>query len=343
MSLERLQELAARLGGEQAAAALSADVGTEATCERLLSEMVGRRVPCGPDAAAKWSAFAPLLVALEQMSWTEMAALDARAEQAKAAARAAVDILPAQVQMRCRACIALVAETEADLAAFRTEPIVGRMSRALAANSRATVREGARDLERDMLARLIDATDSLYPLACTADEMLRAACGDSASLRAAPAAPSCLTQLTARRQRFVLASGALADSKRADPEAEFHVGLLSQALGGASIAGALDTLRGSALPSVASIRELKTSAADAVAAALQRHSVSVHADTVRTVDHHIADRFLDLKHMLDEWLSGIHRWCATVSGLDGDAQTREAARAEILGIWQQAVGDARRG
>lgn len=343
MSLERLQELAAQLGVEQAMVPLSADVGTGATCERLLLEMVSRHVPLGPDAAAKWSAFAPLLVALEQMSWAEMADLDARAEQAKAAARADLDILPAKLQMRCRACIALVAETEADLAAFRTEPIVGRVSRALARDLRATVREVARDLERDMLARLIDATESLDPLACTADEILRAAFGDSGSGRAAPTAPSCLAQLTARRERFVLASGALADSKRADPAAEFHVGLLSQALGGASIAGALDTLRGSALPSLASIRELKTIAADAVAAALQRHCVSVHADTVRTVEHHIAERFLDLKHLLDQWLSGIHRWCATVSGVDGDDRTREAVRAEILGIWQRAVGDARRG
>jgi hypothetical protein len=342
-NLRRLRELALEIGfsdglGESSYGAKSAaDVKSAAIQlgERMLLKLTERQAALLSSRGESWERLVPALIGLEQLSWLELTHLEALAEQARAGARATIDALPMRWQVQCRITIATAVPSLIDLTECASTHLTSRLRRRLAADSRSLCRSAARELHRALLRQLVGAVESLYPLACSADEILRAAQFTVSSNTQAQAPASLVARLAARRGQWQHA-GELLENADESTAADFDIGALANALGVTVITSALAAVRASGPLAGSSLEELRSAVRDAAHDAVRHEWQSKISGVHVAVDEHVSEGFADLQREIDDWFSEVQHWAARLCG--GAAAVKDqdhGARVEILDILRQ--------
>ena len=266
LNLQRLHELTAQLGLERAADALPSDtdsgvdernVWIRSVCERILRELAARTLPPQSDAARKLEGLVPVLAGLEHLSLHDFAHLDGFAERARMAARTIVQSLPARLQATCRTSVSSVRPSVADLVALTTDQLLGRLQRRLSADVGVAVRAVAREIQQNVLNLLIEAVESLYPLACAADDVMRATGHSLSHGTDRFASVSLVEQLRARWDAWRRTVDSLPAASDASSASDFDAGVLAHALGLASTTAALNALRDIRSPRSLAVRGIQ--------------------------------------------------------------------------------------
>jgi hypothetical protein len=241
--------------------------------------------------------------------------------------------------MRTRSSVSSVTPTAVDLVALTTDQLLGRLQRRLSADVTLAVRAVAREIRQDVLTMLIEAVDSLYPLACAADDVMRAA-GHSVSHETDRFdSVSLVERLTVRRTAWLRAVSAVSTSPDANTESDFDAGVLAHALGVTSTTAALNGLHGSDLRAVSSAAAFKASALEKVHELVWREWELKCRHILESVDQYVDMAFADLKRQVDEWFVDVQHRSALLCGRPANAeQQAEAVRFEILDILRQAGG-----
>lgn len=351
LNLQRLHELTAQLGLEAAPAAPPgvSDSGVDernawirSACDRILGQLATRTPSSQPDAARKLESLVPVLAGLEHMWLHDLAHLDALTERARAGTRTIVQDLPVRLQVKCRTSVAGVTPSAADLLALTTEQLLGRVQRRLSADVGMAVRAVAREIQHTVLDLLIEAVESLYPLACAADDVMRATGHGVSHGTDRFASISLVERLCARRDAWRRAAASLAATSDPGIGSDFDAGVLAHALGVARTTAALNALRASDLRAVSPSAAFKTSVLEVAQASLRREWELQCRHIQDSVDQYVDTVFADLKRQVDDWFVEVQHRSALLCGRPANAeQQAEAARFEILDILRQAGGHTR--
>ena len=350
LNLQRLHELMAQLGIEGASPAPPGISGSgveernariRSVGERLLRELAARTMPAPSDAAVKLEALVPVLAGLEHMSLHDLAHLDGFAEQARLAARTIVQSLPVRLQATCRTSVSSVTPSAADLVALTTDQLLGRLQRRLSADIGVAVHALAREIQQNVLNLLIEAVGSLYPLACAADDVMRATGHGVSHGTDRFASVSLVERLAARWDAWRRAVVSLSAASDESTASDFDAGVLAHALGMASTTAALNALRVSDLRAVSPSAAFKTSVLEVAQESVRREWEVKGRHTQDSVDQWVDTAFADLKREVDDWFVAVQHRSALLCGRPANAERQaEAARFEILDILRQAGGPA---
>ena len=350
LNSQRLRDLMAQLGVEGASAPLPGvtEAGVDernawirSECERVLRELAGRTLPSPPDAVRKLEGLVPVLAGLEHLSLRDLAQLDAFAEQARVAARAIVQNLPVRSQATCRTSVSSVTLSMADLVALTTEQLLERLHRRLSADISVTIRAVAREIQLPMLNLLIEAVESLYPLACAADDVMRATGHGVSHGTDRFASVSLVERLSAQRDAWRHAVASLSAAADVSTESDFDAGVLAHALGFASMTAGLNALPVSDLRAVSPSAAFRTSVLEVAQESVSREWTLKCQHIQESVDQYVGTAFADLKRQVDDWFIEVQHRAALVCGHPANAGQADAARFEILDILRQAAGHAR--
>ena len=348
-NLQRLCELVAELGID-GVPVVGADVadsnGDErnarirSTCERILRELAGRALPPPADAIRKLEGLVPVLAGLEHLSLHDLAGLESFAERARAAARTKAQSLPLVLQAKSRTSVSSVTPSAADLVALTAEQLLGRLQRRLSADVGVAVRGLAREIQQNLLDRLIEAVESLYPLACAADDVMRATGHGVSPGTDRFASISLVERLGARRDAWRRVSSSLAAASDASAESEFDAGVLAHALGMAGMTAALTAVSVSGLRAIWPPAAFKTSVLEVSQEALWREWELKGRQILESVDQHVDRAFAELKRQVDEWFVEVQHRSALLCGRPANTeQQADAARFEVFDILRQAGGE----
>ena len=352
LNLQRLHELMAQLGLADPSLALPPpiDAGSDernawirSACERILGQLATRSLASQPDADRKLEGLVPVLAGLEHLSLHDLARLDAIAERARAGASSILRDLPVRLQAKCRTSVAGVAPSAADLVALTTEQLLARLQRRLSADVGVALRAVALEIRHHVLDHLIEAVESLYPLACAADDVMRATGHGVSHGTDRFASVSLVERLSARRDAWQRAAASLSASSDPDSGSDFDAGVLAHALGLAGTTAALNALRVSDLRAVSPSAAFKTSVLEAAQDCLGREWERQCRHIQDAVDQYVDTGFADLKRQVDDWFVEVQHRSALLCGRPANAERQaEAARFETLDILRQAGGAARR-
>ena len=342
LNLQRVRELLAQLAIEAEdpppdsadVAAQVLDAWISRTCATALRELDRHRKT--PAAAGRpLEPVRHLLLGLERMSAREQALLENLAQEAREVLRLYVDELPLRLLAQCRTTVAAMTPGVSDDAAAFSE----RVRRRLVADLRAVTRVTAVTMCRDLLAHAATGVQSLYPIACSADELLRLA-PQASSAGTTFADPPLVTRLRECRARLQSAVDALAASGRL--EADFQVGVLSQSLGGRCIVAVDDALRAAGSSGGSSVLEWKARLCEVAQRAARRAYDEEMAVILRAVDEQVSDTFAQAQRELDEWLRDAREWWVEAcGGAEAADEPLAAVRFELLVIGRQAGGEQR--
>lgn len=356
--LRRLLALAARLELHDVVTALASQTEIDAasrkailrtTGQQLLREVAVRQAALQPSLSQtheKWVAATLVLNGLEQMSRHEIAALDELARCTRDEARAWVAALPAAWQARCRSLIATAILAD-DLESLRTADLVRRLRRQLAIGLSAFGRRAALLIHHDLLRRLTAATDAIYPLARTADQMLRAMGHAADTTGGSLGASSLVDRLAARREHWLSQARKVLDEDLPDIETALEVGVLAGAMGFEIALRALETLDGIELPpgnadDDARRQKIKGAILEAARTALDREWQSSARNGLAALDAYVITRFAILQRDIDEWLEEVRGRLRQLRGhATEDTQRLEALRFELADICRRAEGGHR--
>jgi hypothetical protein len=349
LNLQRLHELMAQLGIE-GASALPGDTDSgvdernawiRSACERILRQLAARTLSSQSDAARKLEGLVPVVAGLEHLSLDDFVHLDAVAERAKTAARAIVQNLPVRLQAKCLTSVASVTPTAADLVALTTGQRLERLQRRLSADIDGAVRVVAREIQQTVVNLLIEAVESLYPLACAGDDVMRATGHGVSHGTDRFASVSLVERLSTRRDAWRRAAASLSAASDASTESELDAGVLAHALGVAGTTAALTALRVADLRAVSPSAAFKTSVLDMVQELVWREWELKCRHILESVDQYVDRAFAGLKRQVDEWFTEVQHRSSLLCGRPANAeQQAEAARFEILHILRQAGGPA---
>jgi hypothetical protein len=348
-NFQRLHELMTELGMEGAAASLPGmlDSGVDernvmirSACDDILRELAARSLPAQPDAARKLGTLVPVLVGLEHLSLRDLAHVDACVERARDAARTVVHNLPVRLQAKCRTSVSGATVSAADLLALTTDQLLARLQRQLLAEVAVVVRGAAREIQQHVCGVLIEAIESLYPLGCAADDIMRAT-GHGVSHGADKfASVSLVARLSTARDHWRRAVDSLA-APDANAELNFDAGALTCALGAASTSASLNALSASQLGAASSPAAFKSSVLKAVQTSIWRHWELKGPHIQESVDQYVETAFAGVKRHIDEWFVEVQHRSSLLCGRPANAEGQsEAARLEVLDILRQAGGDA---
>jgi hypothetical protein len=347
-NLQRLHELTVQLGIDDLSSALPGiadsggaeqNAGIRSVCERILRDLATRTLPAPPDAVRKLEGLVPVLAGLEHLSLHDLARLDDFAERARAAARTIVESVPIRLQAKCRTSVASATPSAADLVALTTDQLLARLQRRLSADVGVAVLAVAREIQRNVLDLLIEAVDSLYPLACAADDVMRATGHGVSHGTDRFASVSLVERLAARRDAWRRDAASLLPAD-ASPDSDFDAGVLAHAIGAGTTA-ALNALRVSDLRAVSPSSAFKTSVLEAVQEAVRREWELNCRHIRESIDRYVDTAFAGLTRQVDEWFVEVQHRSALLCGRPANAeQQAEAARFEVLDILRQAGGHA---
>ena len=244
--------------------------------------------------------------------------------------------------MKCRTSVSSVTPSAADLVALTTDQLLDRLQRRLSADIGVAVRAVAREIQQKVLSLLIEAVESLYPLACAADDVMRATGHGVSHGTDRFASVSLVERLRARRDVWRRAAASSSSASDGSAESAFDAGVIAHALGGAGTIAALNARRASDLRAVSPSAAFKTSVLEVAQESVWREWELQCRHVQESVDQYVDNAFADLKRQVDDWFVDVQHRAALLCGRPADAeQQAESARFELLDILRQAGGHAR--